>query len=116
MTGSTGVLGPSPGHKTSPAYLQLAGRIIVLTFGFIPHGRVSPSRVVPQADITWEDAIRNLEAAIALCEKKMKTGEPWMAHPMLGFSDARRWRRFHMVHARHHFNCLRLPTGARLER
>jgi hypothetical protein len=107
MTGSTGVLGP--GQSPTPRLMQAVGRVLVLKFGFIPSGRKSPQRVMPQADVTWEAAIKNLDEAIALCREKMQGDQPWLVHPMLGFSDARRWERFHIVHAKHHFGCLRVP-------
>ncbi|HWE96300.1 MAG TPA: DUF1569 domain-containing protein [Tepidisphaeraceae bacterium] len=109
MTGSTGVLGPGPGGGTLPMYLRVAGRFLVITCGVIPNGRKSPERVMPRADVTWEDAINALDIAAALCRRKAQGEEPWLVHPMLGFSDARTWQRFHVVHARHHFRCLRVP-------
>ncbi|HET6251967.1 MAG TPA: DUF1569 domain-containing protein [Tepidisphaeraceae bacterium] len=112
MTGSTGALGPSPAQANSPpAIVRMMGRMLVLRFGFIPGGRPSPARVLPRPDIRWEEAIANLDRAIALCEKHRKTGGPWLAHPLLGFQDARQWQRFHLVHARHHFKCLRTSGG-----
>jgi hypothetical protein len=109
MTGSTGVLGPGPVRPATPFIRKIAGRMLVLTFGYIPKGIKSPERVMPQADVSWDESIKNLEAAIALCRERSRIGEPWLTHPMIGFCDAGTWERFHIVHARHHFGCLRLP-------
>ncbi|MDB5332406.1 MAG: hypothetical protein JWP03_3557 [Phycisphaerales bacterium] len=110
MTDSTGVLGPGPVRKPTPLYERVAGRFLVITCGVIPKGRKSPERVLPRADVTWTDAINGLDDAVALCRRKAQSDEPWLVHPLLGISDARTWQRFHIVHARHHFGCLRLPV------
>ena len=107
MTGSTGVLGPGPATKPAPLFHQMVGRLVVMKIGFVPGGIKSPERVLPRADVCFDDAIQSLEAAIAMCEQKTKSGEPWLVHPLLGFSDARSWERFHLVHAKHHFAKLR---------
>jgi len=109
MIGSTGALGPSPAHKPLPLMQRMVGQILLFQLGFIPSGRKSPERVLPRQDVKWEDAIGSLEEAIARCQEKMGTDEPWMPHPLLGFSDGRRWERFHIVHAKHHFGCLSMP-------
>lgn len=80
-----------------------------MTLGIIPKGVKSPERVTPKADVTWDDAIASLEKAVAYCQQKSQTNEPWLAHPMIGFTDSRSWERFHLIHARHHFACLRIP-------
>jgi hypothetical protein len=109
MTGSTGALGPGPARELSSFPRRVAGRILVLTFGYIPKGVESPQRVLPRVDITWDDAIASLDAAVALCQQESRSGQSWIRHPLIGFSDAPTWERFHIVHARHHFGCLRVP-------
>ncbi len=108
MIGSTGVLGPGAATgKSTPPYRRIAGRILVLHLGFIPSGVPSPQRIIPQPDVTWDEAISRLDEAIMLCQAQSQTARQWIAHPLMGFSDPKRWQRFHLVHARHHFRCLR---------
>lgn len=73
-----------------------------------PEGVPSPRMVVPSEAAELESAIRLLAAAAAAFDEKLKRpGARWIYHPLLGPMNGRRWKRFHDLHARHHFGFMR---------
>lgn len=106
MIGSTGAFGPSAAPLPPPLARRI-GRLLVLQLGFIPRGIKSSERIRPEPAIAWEPAIAHLDEAVMRCEQKSRTPDPWLPHPLIGFTDAATWQRFHLIHARHHFKSLR---------
>ena len=72
--------------------------------GRLPDGVRSPESVLPSEDAEFEIAVRSLAvAAQAFDAKAARHGATWVYHPLLGPMSGAQWRRFHVIHARHHF-------------
>jgi hypothetical protein len=110
-TGTTkgfGRVTESGAPKVTPATLkQRIGKIAVLGFSYLPSGRAAPSfarpRGLPFEKIAAEisDKITEMDQAISLCEQKLGRGLVF-DHVILGPLSAAQWRKFHLVHGRHH--------------
>jgi hypothetical protein len=92
---------------TRSSWKQRASRVVVLRFGYLPSGRDAPNfarpRGLPSEQVIKEiDAkIAEMDATIALCEEKMGSGM-LLDHPFLGSLSGAQWRKFHLLHGRHH--------------
>jgi hypothetical protein len=85
---------------------SLVRRFMLLT-GWFPAGASAPESVQPSADASLQDAIRRLrKAAESFDVKFADRSEGWGVHSMLGRMNGRAWRRFHCIHAAHHFSFL----------
>jgi hypothetical protein len=85
---------------------------LVVGFGYVPHGRKAPEPVQPRGGqgAAVVDAIRQhlreTDEAIAAFEQKYGP-RATHNHPVLGALTAQQWRRFHLVHTRHHMKQVR---------
>lgn len=80
----------------------------LLWSGRFPEGVPSPEYVIPSNSPDLEDSIRLLEAAARQFDRKLAVpNSTWPLHPLLGPMLAREWKRFHDLHARHHFKFMR---------
>jgi hypothetical protein len=92
---------------TRSTWKQSAGRFIALGLGYLPSGREAPKfarpRGLPLEQVLKElgSKIAELDATIADCEAKLGRGK-LLDHPFLGPLSGAEWRRFHVVHSRHH--------------
>ena len=43
-----------------------------------------------------------MDEAITACETRFGATTPLIDHPVLGAMSAKQWRKFHLVHTRHH--------------
>jgi hypothetical protein len=83
-------------------------RIVVTGIGIFPPGRTSPARVEPRANPPEEltsEVLKNIErmdSLIAEIDSRFGHGEPLADHPILGPLTAAEWRKFHLVHGKHH--------------
>jgi len=94
-------------------------RITVTKLGYFPNGRKSPDRVLPRglpAEQVKAEILENVDRMNALideCEARFGKRKPIADHPVLGPLTAPEWRKFHLVHGRHHVKqILRLKNGA----
>ena len=79
----------------------------MLGTGWFPHGVPAPESVRPRDDISLDEALAKLESAVDRFEEKcQRCDATWSEHSYLGRFSARGWRRFHHVHAAHHFSFL----------
>jgi hypothetical protein len=107
---------------TTPASTkQRLRKLVVLGFGYLPAGRVAPANTRPKGlpveNVRSEvgATIAAMDAIIAECEDGFGRGFPLLDHPVLGELTGRQWRRFHLVHGRHHVNqILRMRAGTRV--
>jgi DinB superfamily len=80
----------------------------ITKLGYFPPGRKSPERVRPRnlpAEQVGAEVIQNLEQmqqVIAECEVLFGDTRPVADHPILGPLTTKEWRRFHLVHGKHH--------------
>ena len=80
---------------------------IVADLGYFPSGRKSPDMAVPSSGnpaTAVGDIVRNLIAMDAvLTELEAKKGPSVrVTHPVIGPLKIAQWRRFHLLHTRHH--------------
>jgi hypothetical protein len=94
--------------------------LVVVGFGHLPEGRKAPSNTQPRG--LPAEKVRNevgekivaMDAIIAQCEARFGRRVRLLDHPILGPLTATQWRKFHLVHGRHHQKqLLRLREGGR---
>ncbi len=89
------------GHRLKSVYL--------LGFGRFPAGVEAPNHTVPRDGLgsdplrRFNDALVAMDASLADTERRFGRRTRVLVHPVLGPLTAQQWRRFHQVHARHHF-------------
>jgi hypothetical protein len=83
-------------------------RLVVTGFGIFPPGRKSPDRVLPRGippQQVASEILQNLarmEEIIRACEARFGNTKPIADHPSLGPLTVSEWRKFHLVHGKHH--------------
>lgn len=83
-------------------------QIVVVGFGYLPEGRKSPTVAVPtglpldKVKGGIAKSIVAMDSVIAQCGARFGSRVPVLDHPVLGPLTARQWRKFHVVHGRHH--------------
>jgi hypothetical protein len=99
---------------TTPASWKQRGRkLVVLGLGYLPSGREAPAMTRPKglprekvlAEI--EGQIAEMERMIRQCEERFGSGKQLLDHPILGALTGGQWRKFHLVHGRHHLKQIR---------
>lgn len=82
--------------------------LLVIEFGYLPKGRKAPEFTVPhgmdaaEALPRFRQTIGDMDEAISRCERQFGPAARIAEHTIFGPLTARRWRRFHWVHTRHH--------------
>jgi hypothetical protein len=92
----------------TPTFKQRFSTAAVTEFGYLPKRRKSPDPVAPRgmaaervlAEIGPQ--IAAMDRAIAQCEERYGSRVKVLDHPVLGPLTARQWRKFHLIHGRHH--------------
>jgi len=80
----------------------------VLGIGKFPAGIEAPKHTVPGAGLgtdpqrRFNDALVAMDATLMNAERRFGPRAKVLAHPVLGPLTAQQWRRFHLVHGRHH--------------
>jgi hypothetical protein len=107
--------------KPLAAQASLAHRVrtlVVVGLGHMPAGRKAPAVALPKG--LPAEKVRNevgakivvMDAIIAQCEARFGRRVRLLDHPILGPLTATQWRKFHLVHGRHHQKqLLRLRQG-----
>jgi hypothetical protein len=94
--------------NTTPASLKHRLRsLVVFGFNYLPPGRKSPQQAMPgrlprekvRAEVG--EKIGTMGEVIRQSELRFGLG-PILDHPILGPLTAEQWRRFHLIHGRHH--------------
>lgn len=105
-------------RATSASVKHRVSQVAVLTFSYIPSGRKAPKQVVPSG-IAGREALQlifaNLEKmdqALAECEGCFGTKVKIANHPVLGPIPITGWRKFHLLHTRHHMKQIDALTSA----
>jgi hypothetical protein len=92
----------------TPTFKQRVSATAVTEFGYFPKGRKSPDPVTPKGMSAEEvvavigPQIAAMDRAIAQCEERYGSRIKVLDHPVLGPLTTRQWRRFHLIHGRHH--------------
>jgi hypothetical protein len=82
--------------------------IVVVGFGHMPEGRQAPATTLPKGlpveKVRTEVGakIGEMDAIIAQCEARFGPDVRLLDHPILGPLTGMQWRKFHLVHGRHH--------------
>lgn len=80
----------------------------IIWLGFFPPGHKSPEHVLPRgtpiSQLTTEifESIDRMDDVIRECDARFGAGKPIAAHPILGPMNSSEWRKFHLVHGKHH--------------
>ena len=93
---------------TPPTWKQRGGALLVLGLAYLPSGREAPKMSRPkglppekvQAEIAAK--ITEMDAVLATCEGRFGARTKVLDHPILGPLTISQWRKFHLVHGRHH--------------
>jgi uncharacterized protein DUF1569 len=92
----------------SPASMRQRLRtLVVLGFNHLPEGRKAPKPTVPRGlppeKVRGEVGLKlaAMDEIIALCEARFGHGK-LLDHTILGPLSAAQWRKFHLIHGRHH--------------
>jgi len=92
---------------------QRGRTLVVVGFGYFPSDRESPSvarpRGVPTEKVLAEigPKIAEMDAIMTRCEEMLGGRRKLLDHPILGPLTASQWRKFHLVHGRHHVKQIR---------
>jgi hypothetical protein len=81
---------------------------VVTGLGYIPEGRKAPNHVVPKGIQAQEaqrlvfENLKLMDQAMQRCEQQFGEKIKIADHPILGPLSLTGWRKFHLVHTRHH--------------
>jgi hypothetical protein len=93
---------------TSANVSHRAAQFVVLALNFIPTGRKAPKQVVPAGMAPNEvrelifGNLEKMDLALAQCEQRFGGKVNIADHPVLGPIPISGWRKFHILHTRHH--------------
>ena len=88
-------------------------RLVVLGFNYLPTGRKSPPTATPKGlpieKVRSEFAIKiaAMDRIISQCEERFGRNTKLLDHPILGPLTGQQWKKFHVIHGRHHEKQLR---------
>lgn len=81
---------------------------LMLLTGYFPKGVPAPESVHPSTDVSLGESLNRLRSAAEAFDRKLEASRSsWGWHSLLGRMSGRAWRRFHHIHAAHHFSFLR---------
>jgi len=103
--------------QSQPTVKQRIARLAVLGFGYFPQGIQAPAAVVPlsvpaqpldgpKLAKSYAQSLQAMDEILVECEQQFGKA-PFATHQALGPISPSQWRRFHIVHARHHLSQLR---------
>jgi hypothetical protein len=99
---------------TTPASIRQRWRtLVVLGFSYLPEGRKAPKntepRGLPLEKVRTEIGLKiaAMDEIIAQCEARFGQETKILDHTILGPLTAAQWRKFHLVHGRHHAKQIR---------
>ena len=98
---------------TASTWKQRGQTLIVVRLGYLPSGREAPPvarpRGLPVEKVLAEigPKIAAMDEVIARCERKLGLRKKLLDHPILGPLTGSQWRKFHLVHGRHHIQQIR---------
>jgi hypothetical protein len=82
--------------------------LLVLGFNYLPTGRKSPPTAMPRGlpgeKVRSEFAIKIavMDRIISQCEDRFGRNTKLLDHPILGPLTGQQWKKFHVIHGRHH--------------
>lgn len=107
---------------SAPTLKQRLAVMLVTGWGYFPTGRPAPEFARPKgmsgeaALQTIRENLAAMDQALAECEQRFG-GEVKIAdHVVLGPLTIRQWRRFHLIHTRHHMKQIETLKGLQGQR
>jgi hypothetical protein len=97
---------------SKPTWRHHAQRFVVLGLSYMPAGREAPKNTRPRGldleKVVGEIGMKiaEMDGTIARCERSGGRAR-LLEHPILGPLTAAQWRKFHLVHGRHHLRQIR---------
>jgi hypothetical protein len=120
IKGFTRVMETGKPLATRASMRQRVRKLVVVGFRHMPEGRNAPATTLPRglpAEKVRGDVgarIVEMDAIITQCEARFGRGSHLLDHPILGPLTASQWRKFHLIHGRHHAKqLLRLRESTR---
>jgi hypothetical protein len=104
---------PTAAHSN---FKQRLAQVTLITCGFFPEGRPSPAMVSPPPTIetlSGPQLLQQLHQSLLAMDTVFDQARaafgnrPAICHQILGPLTVQQWRRFHLVHARHHAKQIR---------
>jgi len=101
---------PMATHATVKHYFA---RSLVLGLGYVPSGFEAPKRVMPRGTSANEvragifAEIEAMDAGFLACEERFGYAKQILDNPRLGPLTPEQWRKFHLLHGRHHARQIR---------
>jgi hypothetical protein len=98
---------------TPATWRQRGSALVVLGFRHMPSGREAPKMARPRglaAEMVRTEIgarISEMDEKIQQSEERFGTKTKLLDHPILGPLTGAEWRRFHLVHGRHHLRQIR---------
>ncbi len=98
--------------KAKPTVAQRVSQFAVCRIGYFPRGRQAPepvtapagAKALPGETLAEQaaHALAEMDQRLSDCERLFGAGRRAISHMVLGPLSVRQWRRFHLVHGRHH--------------
>jgi len=104
------------GTRAKPTLRQRLGQFYIISLGRFPYGRPAPAAVTPSTPSTircGDDLAQRVSVELAKIDQLTARGEHLfgdrraVSHLILGPLSMRQWRRFHLIHGRHHLKQIR---------
>jgi hypothetical protein len=102
--------------RAKPTLRQRIGQYFLTTLGIFPSGRGAPERVAPPQIVSpvcgrdlvqySADHLTRIDRLFSEAEALFGTGR-CISHMILGPLSIHQWRRFHLIHGRHHLKQIR---------
>lgn len=92
---------------SAPSTKQRLQSLVVFGLNYMPSGRKAPQQTTPRGlamelvTAEMQGKIAAMDEIICECERRFGTGR-MLDHPILGPLTGKQWRRFHLIHGRHH--------------
>ena len=106
-----------PAERT-PTLKERLGIFVVTGLGYMPEGRTAPERARPRGMDAEQVAAQigpkllAMDEIITGCEARFGRRVRVREHPILGPLTCEQWRKFHLVHGKHHLKQIkRLKCG-----
>lgn len=104
---------------TPPTWKQRGGAMLIFGFNYLPSGREAPAmarpRGLPADKVRVEifEKLTEMDSVLTACEQKFGARTRVLDHIILGPLTIAQWRKFHLIHGRHHLKQIwRLCPGA----
>jgi len=107
--------------RARPTLQQRIGQYFLTTLGILPGGRKAPNQVTPPmvtSPVDGSDLTRQSAEHLARIDKLFNQAEALfgpgrcISHMILGPLSIHQWRRFHLIHGRHHIKRIRAIRAA----